>query len=78
MFKARNYRVFEVPREFHLQHPPQARPKLRLFRDGWMVAYWLLLIPSLVMSGFLLIGNNPSKVSSTLGLVLLILSLIHI
>lgn len=72
MFKTRNYRVFEVPREFHLQHPPQARPKLRLFRDGWMVAYWLLLIPSLVMSGFLLIGNNPSKVSSTLGLVLLI------
>ena len=72
MFKVRNYRVFEVPLEFHLKHPPQQRPKLRLFRDGWLAAYWLLVVPSLVMSGFLLIGNNPSTVSPTLGLVLLI------
>lgn len=72
MFKTRNYRVFEVPLEFHLKYPPQERPKLRLFRDGWLAAYWLLVVPSLVMSVFLLVGNNPSLVSPTLGLVLLI------
>lgn len=77
MFKPRNYRVFEVPRELHLRYPKQQRPTLRLFRDGWMFAYWAILIPSLAMSVFLLLGNNPALVSPTLGLVL-ILGAVHL
>ena len=77
MFKARNYRVFEVPLEFHLKHAPHQRPKLGLFCDAWMVLYWLILIPCLGISLFLLIGNNPSRVSPTLGVVF-VMGMVHL
>lgn len=37
--------VTHTPRSFHDSFPPESRPKLKLFKDGWFWMYWILFVP---------------------------------